>query len=65
MYTYEIINMINDNNGIITRQQCVDLCVNSPQIEKLCIDPDNYTKFNYFAMKCTDKEELIKFRVLD
>ena len=65
MYTYEIINTINNNNGIITRQQCVDMCVNSPQIEKLYIDPDNYTKFNYFAIKCSDKEEPIKFRIMD
>lgn len=65
MYTYEIIDVINNSNGNITRQQCVDICVNSPQIEKLIIDPDNYTKFNYFAIKCVDKEELIKFRVID
>ena len=65
MYTYEIINIINNNNGIITRQQCVDICVNSPQVEKLDLDPDNHTKFNYFAIKCSDKKELIKFRVID
>jgi hypothetical protein len=64
MYTYEIINTINNNNGILTRQQCVDICVNSPQFEKLYIDSDA-NEFNHFAMKCSDKDELIKFKIVD
>ena len=64
MYTYEIIDTINNNNGTLTRNHFVDMYINSPQIEALCVDPD-VRKFNHFAIKCNDKEELIKFRIVD
>ena len=63
MYTHEIIDTIKNNDGIITKDQYVDVCLNSPQIIKVYIDPDNRTKFNYFAMQCDDYDGEIKFRV--
>lgn len=63
MYTYEIIETIKNNNGVITEKQYIDICLNSPQIESVYIDPDNCTKFNHFAMKCNDCDEEIKFVV--
>lgn len=63
MYTHEIIEAINNNDGVIAKEQYIDICLNSPQIERVYVDPDNPTKFNYFAMKCSDYSGEIKFRV--
>ena len=64
MYTYEIIDTINNNNDLLTRKQFVDIYINSPQIEELCVDPDT-REFNHFAIRCNDKAELIKFIIMD
>ena len=63
MYTHEIIETINNSNGIITKEQYMDICLHSPQIMSVYVDPDNRTKFNYFAMQCDDYDGEIKFRV--
>ena len=64
MYTYEIIEAINNNDGVITKEQYMNICLTSPQIENVYVDPENPTKFNYFAMKCNDCDGEIKFRVI-
>ena len=63
MYTHEIIETIKNNNGIITKEQYMDICLHSPQITSVYVDPDNRTKFNYFAMQCDDYDGEIKYRV--
>ena len=63
MYTHEIIETIKNSNGVITKEQYIDMCLNSPQIIQVYVDPDNRAKFNYFAMQCDDYDGEIKFRV--
>lgn len=64
MYTHEIIETIENGNGILTQEQYMDICNNSPQITNIYVDPEHCTEFNCFAIKCDDFEEEIKFKVV-
>lgn len=64
MYTYEIINLINSQQGKLTIEQYNHIYDTSPQLENAFLDMENVRSGYKFSMLFRDKEEPVLFNLM-